>query len=101
MGLRLLTCVLSLYIAADLANPLMPGAVTFVDGSVQAVDVERARLVDSVAEVPVNVSLAGVEDSARVWQAPRATVIRPAVRRPLPFRRASLAPDRPPTSEDH
>jgi hypothetical protein len=101
MGLRLLTCILALYIAADLANPLMPGAVTFVDGSVEAVDVERARVLDRVPDVPAAVSLAGAEVAAPACHARRPALIRPAVRPLIPFRRAFRAPDRPPTSEDH
>jgi hypothetical protein len=43
MALSRLSVLLILYVAADFANPLMPGAVTFLDGSVQGVHVERTR----------------------------------------------------------
>ena len=38
MSLLLLT-----YLVLDIANPMMPGAVQFVDGSIQVVQADRAR----------------------------------------------------------
>ena len=37
------------YLALDFANPLMPGAVDFVQGTVPAVGAERARSTERVA----------------------------------------------------
>ena len=53
--------LLILYVAADFANPLMPGAVTFLDGSVQAVHVERARLADVPSASAIVPSPGGIE----------------------------------------
>ena len=43
MSARRFSLLLLLYVSLDLANPLMPGAVQFVDGSVEMVQADRAR----------------------------------------------------------
>lgn len=43
MAARRLALLLLLYVSLDVANPLMPGAVQFVDGSVEVVQADRAR----------------------------------------------------------
>jgi hypothetical protein len=44
-----LALALLAYLALDFANPLMPGAVDFVQGTVPAVGAERARSTERVA----------------------------------------------------
>lgn len=51
MDARRLTLFLFVYVTLDFANPLMPGAVRFDGGSVDAVHAERARPLAS--SVPV------------------------------------------------
>ena len=46
MSLLLLT-----YLFLDIANPMMPGAVQFVDGTIQVVQADRARPAD--ADLPI------------------------------------------------
>ena len=43
MSARRFSLWLLLYVSLDLATPLMPGAVQFVDGSVEVVQADRAR----------------------------------------------------------
>ena len=54
MALSRLSVLLILYVAADFANPLMPGAVTFLDGSVQGVHVERTRFTEVSPATPAS-----------------------------------------------
>jgi len=39
------------YLFLDIANPMMPGAVQFVDGTIQVVQADRARPAD--ADLPI------------------------------------------------
>ena len=99
---RALVLSLLVYLSLDLANPLMPGAVTFVDGSLRIVDAGR----------PVAVDLPAPAVSLEACQSPVA----PAPARPLPCptsgarghrwwipfpRMRPLAPEAPSASEDH
>lgn len=49
MSARRFSLLLLLYVSLDVANPLMPGAVQFVDGSVEMVQADRARPENIVA----------------------------------------------------
>jgi len=49
MSARRFSLLLLLYVSLDVANPLMPGAVQFVDGSVEVVQADRARAESIVA----------------------------------------------------
>ncbi len=40
---RFVTLFLLAYLCLDFANPMMPGAVQFVDGAIQIVQADRAR----------------------------------------------------------
>lgn len=48
---RQLTLLLILYVSLDFADPLMPGAVRFVEGALDVVDAERARSKDSTVRL--------------------------------------------------
>jgi hypothetical protein len=43
---RTLALCLLVYLALDLANPFMPGAVTFVDGRIEVIDAGRPADID-------------------------------------------------------
>ena len=99
---RALVLSLLVYLSLDLANPLMPGAVTFVDGSLRIVDAGRPVAVDLPAPA---VSLdAG---PSPVAPAPARPVPCPTAgarghRWWIPFpRMRPLAPEAPSASEDH
>jgi hypothetical protein len=97
-----LPVVLVLYVAADFANPLMPGAVSFTDGLIQAVRAERARPADLPGDLPGLPVLAGAEPVSPDVSDPRPTPVRAAARWLAPVRRAAArrrAP--PPPVEDH
>ena len=103
MNSNRLTFLLFLYVAADFANPLMPGAVRFLDGAVEAVHAERARFADVTPAAPAVASRERIEPVRLVGQSSRPTPIRPAVWLWLaPVRGTLLArPDPSPSSEDH
>ena len=103
MNCSWLTLLLFLYVAADFANPLMPGAVSYPNGSVEAVRVERSRMAEVLPRAPVVPSFERIELRDLLWHAPRLTPIRPVTGlRLIPVRRALLTrPDPPPSSEDH
>jgi hypothetical protein len=94
---------LFLYLALDFSNPLMPGSVRFVEGSVEAVDSERARdALPLAADRPVvsHARLDVVLPSRLLYRpVPRGPYRRPAVQ-PGP-RHAVLSPDPAPSPEDH
>jgi hypothetical protein len=48
---RHLTVLLVLYVSLDFADPLMPGAVRFIEGALDVVDAERARSKDSTVRL--------------------------------------------------
>jgi hypothetical protein len=79
MPARRFALLLVLYFALDFANPLMPGAVQFVDGSVDVVHADRTR----PESVPVDTALT----SLPVHEQPNVLV-----RDPLHF--DSISPDR-------
>ncbi len=97
--------LLILYVAADFANPLMPGAVTFLDGSVQAVHVERARLADVPSASALVPSPGGIEVGRLTRDMPPPMPSAPIARVWLTsVRHAPLAgsdPSSSPPSEDH
>lgn len=103
MTARRLALLLSLYVSLDVANPLMPGAVQFVDGSVEVVQAERARSESLSAPAPL-VRLPTLERPQVAVQAPpRSHPITVDRRQALrPVRRPSDASSAPPSpSEDH
>jgi hypothetical protein len=102
MGCSRLTFLLFLYVAADFANPLMPGAVSFPDGAIEALHVERQRMADVVPVVPVVVSDVRIEADRLTWHYPGPTVVDPSAPWLVPLRRALLPrPEPPPPSDDH
>jgi hypothetical protein len=103
MTLGRLSVLLILYVAADFANPLMPGAVTFLDGSVEAVHVERARFAECTPGTPVLASHERVEVARLTCHAPHPAPLPPAAwLRLAPVRRALQVESGPPQpSEDH
>jgi hypothetical protein len=102
MGFGRLPVVLLLYVAVDFANPLMPGAVSFTDGSIEIVHAERARVGDLPGQVPRAPALDGGDPVGRSWRPPHPIPIRVAARRWLvPVRRGvPTRPDPPPPIED-
>ena len=103
MTLKRLSVLLILYVAADFANPLMPGAVSYPSGSIEAVHVERSRTTDVLPEVPVVASFERIEltdlrrDPTHVRPNRSVTGLRL-----IPVRRALLTRlGSPPSSEDH
>ncbi len=103
MGLKHFSVLLLLYVAADFANPMMPGAVSYPSGSVAAVQMERSQVADVRSVTSVVARFERIEFNNLLWHTPRVTSIRSHLeRRLIPARRALLAsPDRPPSSEDH
>jgi hypothetical protein len=103
MNLSRLSILLILYVAADFANPLMPGAVSYPKGSVEAVHVERSRTADVLPDAPVIASFECVALTELPRYPVRMTASRPVpAHRRIPVRRARVTcPDAPPSSEDH
>jgi len=103
MNLRRLSVLFILYVAADFANPLMPGAVTFLDGSVEAVHVERARFAEVTPGAPVLASDECIAVARLPCPAPHPRPLPPAAWLWLvPVPRALLAESGPPPpSEAH
>lgn len=103
MTLKRLSVLLILYVAADFANPLMPGAVSYPSGSIEAVHVERSRTADVLPEVPVGASFERRELTDLRHCPTRLTPNRPvAGLRLIPVRRALRTRlGSPPSSEDH
>lgn len=58
---RTLALFLLVYLALDLANPFMPGAVTFVDGQLQVIDAGRPADID----LPIQDSTRAADASPR------------------------------------
>ena len=103
MATRRLALLLLLYVSFDLANPLMPGAVQFVDGSVEEVQADRARP-EGLAAPALLVQLPALGRPQVVVQAsPRSRPITVDRRQaPLPVQHPSDASSAPPSpSEDH
>jgi hypothetical protein len=71
MSASRLALLLVVYVALDFANPLMPGAVSFEGGSVEAVDADGARPAVPVVDLgPVPVSRTVLDRGVGI-QAPR------------------------------
>lgn len=100
---RTLALFLLVYLTLDLANPFMPGAVTFVDGCLQVIDAGR----------PAGIDLPILDDAgtAGAWRGEPA-LARPSARPPtagerlrhwwIPPRRAlSIAPESALGADDH
>ena len=90
------------YVLLDIANPLMPGAVQLVHGTIQVVEADRARDRNDV-HVPATLPPARLTATPAPWPRPperRRTARRAPCRRRLhpkrPRRRTALAAD-----EDH
>jgi hypothetical protein len=103
MSFSRLTLLLFLYVAADFANPLMPGAVNYPNGSVEAAHVERSRTTDVLSGLPVVASFERIELKDLLRHPPRLTPVRPfAELQLIPVRRTLLTgSDLSPLSEDH
>jgi hypothetical protein len=103
MPARRLALLLVLYFALDFANPLMPGAVQFVDGSVEVVHADRIR----PESVPVDTTLTYLpahEQPNLLLRDPRRSAPISRDRRDhfVPVRRPLQAPsDSSSSSEDH
>lgn len=97
-----LTLLLFLYVTADFANPLMPGAVTYPNGTIEAVHVERSRMEDVQPVAAVVAFFDSIELADLKWHAPQVTSVRPVTKQRLvPARRALRARPDSPSSEDH
>lgn len=83
-----LTLVLLLYLSADIASPLMPGAVYFDNGALETVDADRSRTVGPpvVALVPTRHGRPGHVVDRPALVAPRARPAHPP-RGPVTIRR--------------
>jgi hypothetical protein len=103
MTLNRLSVLLILYVAADFANPLMPGAVNYPNGSVEAVHVERSRTADVLPGTLVVASFERIELTDLMRVRARLTPNRPVTGCRLTSVRRVLRPppDRPASSEDH
>jgi hypothetical protein len=100
-GRALVLCLL-VYLSLDLANPLMPGAVTFVDGSLRVVDAGRSVAVDLSAPAGSLEACPSPVVAAPVRPLPCPTAGARSHRWWIPFPRMSpLAPEAPSASEDH
>lgn len=94
-----LALLVSLYVAVDLANPMMPGALVFaVDDSVEARQWTRVRIHDETPTVAVAPALAG-----RIAPARSTMASNPPHRRvsPAPVCRAHLPVRSDCPAEDH
>lgn len=103
MAARRLALLLLLYVSLDVANPLMPGAVQFVDGSVEVVQADRARP-EGLAAPALLVRLPALERPQVVVQAlPRSRPITvDRLQAPRPVRRLpDVSSGSPSPSEDH
>jgi len=100
---RTLALFLLVYLGLDLANPFMPGAVTFVDGRLEVIDAGRPAGID----LPLH-------DSTGAAAPPRgAPVLARPSSRPAPAgerlrrwripasRVFAVAPEAAPSSDDH
>lgn len=100
---RTLALTLLVYVTLDLANPFMPGAVTFVDGRLQVIDAGRPAGID----LPFPDSPAGVCPSPGEITpdrfAPRSTPDRTQPRRWMTPARRTLAtgPELASPADDH
>lgn len=103
MTARRFALLLVLYVSLDFANPLMPGAVWFLDGSVDMVHADRVR----PESVPIDAALADLPAHGQpdvLLQAPRLSrpVIHDRRQHRVSIRRLPHAPpDSSPSSEDH
>ena len=61
MTFNRLGVLLILYVAADFANPLMPGAVSYLNGSVEAIQAARLRTTDALRVAPIVASFERIE----------------------------------------
>jgi hypothetical protein len=100
---RTLALFLLMYLALDLANPFMPGAVTFVDGRIEVIDAGRPADLD----LPIQGSARAADPSHRA-PAPARPSWRPApagerLRRwQVPASRVgAIAPEPALSSDDH
>jgi hypothetical protein len=99
---RALVLSLLVYLSLDLANPLMPGAVTFVDGSLRVVDAGRPVAVDLPAPAVSLEACHWPVAPAPTRPLPCPTAGARSHRRRVPFpRMRPLAPEAPSASDDH
>jgi hypothetical protein len=104
MMLTRLALLVAAYLSLDVANPLMPGALTFgVEDSVEARQSDRLRgQGEPLAPVPRAPEPGGLDRSAEaLTRRPLARTMRPASR-PTPVTRSRLSSPAPPSpAEDH
>jgi hypothetical protein len=99
-----LTLLLLVYVTLDFTNPLMPGAVRFEGGSVDAVHADRVRPVTPAVPVSVHALPETVFDHMAHLRVPERPSPIPEPRRHAVtrIRRAPLSSSDPPAvSEDH
>ena len=103
MSARRFSLLLLLYVSLDVANPLMPGAVQFVDGSVEVIQADRARA-ESIVAPTLLARLPTLERPQVAIQTlpPSRPVTVDSRQALLPVRRPADASSGPPSpSEDH
>jgi hypothetical protein len=96
--------LLLVYVTLDFANPLMPGAVRFEDGSVHVVHADRTRpLMPSVPVALVPTSEALVDRPADIQDSSRLRLLGEPRRRAIHRVRSAPSPSSDPAvpSEDH
>jgi hypothetical protein len=99
---RSLALLFLVYLSLDVANPFMPGAVTFFEGSLEVVDAGRPARSD--LPMPCPAAHPGAPSDERVLSPRSAGVAEAAPRRRrwMPVRRSVVpASDAAPTSDDH
>jgi hypothetical protein len=104
MGITRLAPLLLVYVTLDFANPLMPGAVRFDGGSVDAVHADRPHPLTPMAPVDLVPTPENVVDRApRVQASGRPSLVPERRRRAVArIRRAPPSPSHPTApSEDH
>ena len=99
---RTLALFLLVYLSLDLANPFMPGAVTFVDGRLEVIDAGRPP----GADLPIRDIAGGAapRDEPSLARSSSRPAVAGEYRRRwwIPPRRAfSIAPEPGPSSDDH
>ncbi|HVQ77578.1 MAG TPA: hypothetical protein VMT79_18800, partial [Candidatus Binatia bacterium] len=102
MRWRACAVIVLAYVALDFANPMMPGAVQLLAGSLSAVEADRSRgeggPESAVAVAPTRAPMAGVSPPAIRKERPRDLG---TPWRPPQARRAGAPSDDSPVAPDH
>jgi hypothetical protein len=100
---RALALSLVVYVTLDLANPFMPGAVTFVEGRLEVIDAGRPTSIDLPLPGRPTAETLTVGEVARAGLAQPPDADGPSPRRwMIPSRRVvAPGPDPGPSPEDH